>query len=125
MLLAAIAGGSLIVGGGGIMNIMLVSVTERTREIGIRVAVGARSLDVLIQFLIEAIVLSLMGGIIGVLTAWGVCWFLSDTCGMTAIIGAPTVILSLVVSGCIGVFFGLYPARKAAMLDPIDVLRHE
>ncbi|TFG59345.1 MAG: FtsX-like permease family protein, partial [Nitrospirales bacterium] len=125
MLLGAIAGVSLIVGGVGIMNIMLVSVTERTREIGIRVAVGARSRDVLVQFLIEAIVLSVVGGIIGVLIAWGVCWVLSDTWGMKAVIEAPIVILSLVVSGCIGVFFGLYPARKAAMLDPIEALRHE
>jgi len=125
MLLGAIAGVSLIVGGVGIMNIMLVSVTERTREIGIRIAVGARGLDVLIQFLIEAVVLSLVGGIIGVLIAWTVCWFLADTWGMNAVIEAPIVILSLVVSGCIGVFFGLYPARKAARLDPIEALRHE
>jgi putative ABC transport system permease protein len=125
LLLGAIAGVSLIVGGVGIMNIMLVSVTERTREIGIRVAVGARSLDVLVQFLIDAIVLSVMGGLIGVFIAWGVCRLLTDTWGMTAVIEAPIVILALAVSGFIGVFFGLYPARKAALLDPIDALRHE
>ena len=125
MLLGAIAGVSLIVGGVGIMNIMLVSVTERTREIGIRVAVGARSLDVMVQFLIEAIVLSFVGGLIGVGIAWGVCALLAANWGMTAIIQPGIVILSLAVSGCIGVFFGLYPARKAARLDPIDALRHE
>ena len=125
LLLGAIAGVSLIVGGVGIMNIMLVSVTERTREIGIRVAVGARSLDVLVQFLIEAVVLSVAGGLIGVAIAWGVCRLLTANWGMTAVIEPGIVVLSLVVSGCIGIFFGLYPARKAALLDPIDALRHE
>ncbi len=125
LLLGAIAGVSLFVGGVGIMNIMLVSVTERTREIGIRVAVGARSSDVMTQFLIEAIVLSLVGGLIGVLVSWGFCRFLSEMWGMTAIIVPWVVGGALAVSAAIGIFFGLYPAQKAAKLDPIDALRHE
>lgn len=124
-LLGAIAGVSLFVGGVGIMNIMLVSVTERTREIGIRVAVGARSSDVLTQFLIEAVVLSLVGGILGILLSWGFCKFLTDSLGMTTIIETRIVVIALVVSAAIGIFFGLYPAQKAAKLDPIDALRHE
>ena len=124
-LLGAIAGVSLFVGGVGIMNIMLVSVTERTREIGIRMAVGARQLDVLAQFLIEAVVLSLAGGISGVLLSWGFCEFLTRKFGMTTLIRTDIVLISLGVSAAIGVFFGLYPAKKAADLDPIDALRHE
>ncbi len=124
-LLGAIAGVSLFVGGVGIMNIMLVSVTERTREIGIRVAVGARRLDVLTQFLIEAVVLSLAGGLIGIGLSWGLCEFLTQNLGMTTIIRSDIVVLSLCVSAFIGIFFGLYPAQKAAKLDPIDALRHE
>ena len=107
------------------MNIMLVSVTERTREIGIRMAVGARQLDVLAQFLIEAVVLSLAGGISGVLLSWGFCEFLTRKFGMTTLIRTDIVLISLGVSAAIGVFFGLYPAKKAADLDPIDALRHE
>ncbi len=124
-LLGAIAGVSLFVGGVGIMNIMLVSVTERTREIGIRVAVGARNFDILVQFLIEAIVLSLVGGLLGVLLSWGFCRFLTQTMGMTTIIETWVVVGALTVSGFIGIFFGLYPAQKAAQLDPIEALRHE
>lgn len=124
-LLGAIAGVSLFVGGVGIMNIMLVSVTERTREIGIRVAVGARNFDILIQFLIEAIVLSLVGGLIGVGLSWGFCRFLTQSVGMTTIIESWVVVGALVVSAIIGIFFGLYPAQKAAQLDPIEALRHE
>ncbi len=124
-LLGAIAGVSLFVGGVGIMNIMLVSVTERTREIGIRVAVGAKNFDILVQFLIEAIVLSVVGGIIGVGISWGFCRFLTQTWGMTTIIETWVVVGALVVSAMIGIFFGLYPAQKAAKLDPIDALRHE
>ena len=124
-LLGAIAGVSLFVGGVGIMNIMLVSVTERTREIGIRVAVGAKNFDILGQFLVEAIVLSLGGGILGVLISWGFCRFLTQAWGMTTIIETWVVIGALIVSGVIGIFFGLYPAQKAAQLDPIEALRHE
>ncbi len=124
-LLASIAGVSLLVGGIGIMNIMLVSVTERTREIGLRLAVGARGRDVLLQFLVEAIVLSLVGGTIGIALGLG----LSE--GVTAWMSWPTkvspeaVAIAFVFAAITGVFFGFYPARKAAALDPIDALRFE
>ncbi|MDA0348124.1 MAG: ABC transporter permease [Verrucomicrobia bacterium] len=123
--LTIVAAVSLIVGGVGIMNIMLVSVTERTREIGIRVAVGARSTDVLIQFLIEAVVLSVMGGAIGIAIAYGVCEVVQEKFNMTTIIKTWIVAVSLGVSAAIGVIFGLYPAFMASRLDPIDALRHE
>jgi putative ABC transport system permease protein len=123
--LTIVAAVSLLVGGVGIMNIMLVSVTERTREIGIRVAVGARSTDVLIQFLIEAVVLSVMGGAIGIAMAYGVCEIVQDKFNMTTIIKTWIVAVSLGVSAVIGVVFGLYPAFMASRLDPIDALRHE
>jgi len=123
--LTIVAAVSLLVGGVGIMNIMLVSVTERTREIGIRVAVGARSTDVLIQFLIEAVVLSVMGGAIGIGIAYGVCEFVQDKFAMTTIIKSWIIAVSLGVSAGIGVVFGLYPAFMASRLDPIDALRHE
>ena len=132
LLLGSVASVSLIVGGVGIMNIMLVSVTERTREIGIRLAVGARSRDILRQFLIEAVVLSFVGGVIGVAmgvgTSIGVTYvvnhFLASsqwplTFSIEAILG------SLAFSGSVGVFFGYYPARKASRLDPIESLRYE
>ncbi len=123
--LAWIAAISLIVGGVGVMNIMLVSVTERTREIGIRVAVGARGFDVMMQFLIEAVVLSLVGGLTGIAVSFAVCEALSEFRGMTTIIKSDIIVLSLGVSAFIGIFFGLYPAKKASDLDPIDALRHE
>jgi len=123
--LAAIAAISLLVGGVGVMNIMLVSVTERTREIGIRIAVGARSIDVMLQFLIEAVVLSLAGGLTGIGLSFAVCEGLEKFRGMTTIIQADIILLSLGVSAVIGIFFGLYPAMKASELDPIDALRHE
>jgi len=125
LLLAAVAAVSLIVGGIGIMNIMLVSVTERTREIGIRMAVGARGSDVLVQFLTEAVVLALIGGTIGVLLAVGVSVILNNLVGMTTVIHAGVVTLAFGFSAAIGVFFGYYPARKAARLHPIDALRYE
>ena len=124
-LLGAIAGMSLLVGGIGIMNIMLVSVTERTREIGIRVAVGAQSSDILLQFLIESITLSLLGGTIGVLAGVGISKAISLFADFNAVISPGSVILAFSVSFAIGVFFGFYPARKAAKLDPIDALRYE
>jgi putative ABC transport system permease protein len=125
MLLAAIAGVSLIVGGIGIMNIMLVSVTERTREIGIRMAVGAREGDILMQFLIESIVLSVMGGIIGVALSVVLIWVMNNWVGLPALFAPATVLMSLGFSGVVGVFFGFYPARKAARLNPIQALRFE
>jgi putative ABC transport system permease protein len=125
VLLGSIAAVSLIVGGIGIMNIMLVSVTERTREVGIRLAIGARGSDVLTQFLMEAIVLSLTGGIIGILVALGVSAALDSIWGITTAVDPAVVFLSFGFAGVVGVFFGFYPARKAAGLNPIDALRHE
>ncbi|MDQ8181277.1 ABC transporter permease [Pelagicoccus sp. SDUM812005] len=124
-LLMWIAFVSLIVGGVGVMNIMLVSVTERTREIGVRVSVGARGSDILYQFLIEAIALSFTGGVAGVLLSWGVAHFMETQQGMTMIIETWVVAAALGVSVSIGLIFGLFPAYKAAQLDPIDALRHE
>ncbi|MDP4115586.1 MAG: ABC transporter permease [Bacteroidota bacterium] len=124
-LLASVAGVSLIVGGIGIMNIMLVSVTERTREIGIRLSVGARASDILIQFLTEAIVLSFSGGIIGILLSFIVAFILNNYTDQTAYIRPEIVMLAFGFAGGIGVFFGFYPARKAARLNPIDALRYE
>jgi putative ABC transport system permease protein len=125
ILLASVAGVSLIVGGIGIMNIMLVSVTERTREIGIRLSVGARTSDVLIQFLTEAIVLSLAGGLIGILLSFGAVFILNNYAGMMAVINPEIIFIAVTFSGIIGIFFGFYPARKAANLNPIDALRYE
>ena len=125
LLLGAVAAVSLIVGGIGIMNIMLVSVTERTREIGIRLAVGARSSDILIQFLTESVVLSLLGGTIGVALAYILTRVLNDAVGMTTLIQPGIVAIAFGFAAAIGVFFGYYPARKAAMLNPIDALRYE
>jgi putative ABC transport system permease protein len=124
-LLAAIAGVSLIVGGIGIMNIMLVSVTERTREIGIRMSVGARRRDILFQFLSESVILSLMGGIIGILLAIGICAALQKFFGMMTVIDPAVILASAGFSAAVGIFFGYYPARKAAGLYPIDALRYE
>ncbi len=125
LLLGAVAAVSLIVGGIGIMNIMLVSVTERTREIGIRLAVGARSSDILIQFLTESVVLSLLGGTIGVALAYVLTTILNSAVGMTPLVNPGIVASAFGFAAAIGVFFGYYPARKAAMLNPIDALRYE
>lgn len=125
ILLASIAGISLLVGGIGIMNIMLVSVTERTREIGVRMAVGARRNDVLTQFLIESVVMSLAGGLVGVGLGFAGARVVADLTGWSTLIQPGTVALALSFSATVGIFFGFYPARKAAHLDPIDALRHE
>jgi ABC-type antimicrobial peptide transport system, permease component len=125
VLLGAIAGVSLIVGGIGIMNIMLVSVTERTREIGIRLAVGAHGRDVLMQFLIEAIILSSLGGLLGILIGIGSSQLISQLNGWPVLVSTTSVVVAFVFSATIGIFFGFYPAKKAAQLDPIDALRYE
>ncbi|MCC6446594.1 MAG: ABC transporter permease [Armatimonadetes bacterium] len=125
MLLASIASVSLLVGGIGIMNIMLVTVTERTREIGIRKAIGARRRDILLQFLIEAMVLSLFGGILGILLGVGVSRLIASTAGWRAEVEIQAVLLAFGFSAAVGIFFGLYPARKAAQLNPIEALRYE
>jgi putative ABC transport system permease protein len=125
LLLGSIAGVSLLVGGIGIMNIMLVSVTERTREVGIRMAVGARSKAVQSQFLIEAVVLGLAGGLAGVVLGIGISFLLSIGFGWPQLISPVAVVGSALFSMAIGVFFGFYPARKAANLDPIEALRFE
>jgi putative ABC transport system permease protein len=125
LMLGSIAGMSLVVGGIGIMNIMLVSVTERTREIGIRIAVGAQAGDIMLQFLIEAITLSLFGGTIGVLVGIGASRLTAVFAGFDAIVSTDSIVLAFSVSFAIGVFFGIYPARKAAKLNPIDALRYE
>ena len=125
ILLASVAGVSLVVGGIGIMNIMLVSVTERTREIGIRLSVGARTSDVLTQFLTEAIVLSLAGGFIGVLLSLGITFVLNSYTSMSAVIRPEIIFIAVGFAGMIGIFFGFYPARKAENLNPIDALRYE
>jgi putative ABC transport system permease protein len=124
-LLASIAAVSLLVGGIGIMNIMLVSVTERTREIGLRLSVGARDIDVLLQFLVEAIVLSLAGGAIGVALGFGASWAVRTLLQWSTAVTPSAVALSFGCAAVIGVFFGFYPARKAASLDPIEALRYE
>lgn len=124
-LLAAIASISLLVGGIGIMNIMLVSVTERTREIGIRMAIGARGGDVLTQFLIESIVMSILGGALGIGLGVGGSALLGSTMGWATAVNTQTMIVAIVFSGAVGIFFGFYPARKAASLNPIDALRFE
>jgi putative ABC transport system permease protein len=124
-LLAAIASVSLIVGGIGIMNIMLVSVTERTREIGIRMAIGARGADVLLQFLVESIVMCLMGGLVGLAAGAGGAALVGRLTGWTIVTPASAVFLAVGFSAAVGIFFGYYPARKAAALDPIQALRFE
>ncbi|HKF68224.1 MAG TPA: FtsX-like permease family protein, partial [Vicinamibacterales bacterium] len=116
---------SLLVGGIGIMNIMLVSVTERTREIGLRMAIGARGRDVLLQFLVEAVVLSLLGGSVGILLGFGLSQGVTLWQGWPTAVSSNAVFIAFGFAAAIGVFFGFYPARKAAALDPIDALRFE
>jgi putative ABC transport system permease protein len=124
-LLMSIASVSLLVGGIGIMNIMLVSVTERTREIGLRMAVGARGRDILTQFLVEALTVALIGGSIGVAAGLGASFALAYFGEWRTVVSAPAILLAFTFSGLIGIFFGFYPARKAAGLNPIDALRYE
>ena len=125
LLLGAIASISLIVGGIGIMNIMLVSVSERTREIGIRMAIGARPSNVRMQFLTEAVVLSLLGGIIGILTGTGLAKVAEKFLSFKSIVSANSVFIAVGFSAAVGVFFGFWPAWKASNLDPIVALRAE
>jgi putative ABC transport system permease protein len=125
MLLAAIASVSLVVGGIGIMNIMLVSVTERTREIGIRMALGARGADVLTQFLVESSVMSLIGGVLGIAVGFGGAELLGRLTGWSTVVAPRTVAIALGFSAAVGIFFGFYPAQKAARLNPIEALRYE
>ena len=125
MLLASIAGVSLLVGGIGIMNIMLVSVTERTREIGLRLAIGARGGDVLLQFLVEAVVISLLGGSVGIGLGFGLSQSLTQFLQWPTYVSADAVLVAFGFAAGIGVFFGFYPARKASALDPIEALRYE
>ena len=125
VMLGAIASVSLLVGGIGIMNIMLVSVTERTREIGIRMAIGARRRDILLQFLLEAMLLCVIGGLIGALLGVGGAWLVSVLAGMTVVVTGGSIALSFLFAAGIGVFFGFYPARQAALLKPVEALRHE
>jgi len=124
-LLGTVAGLSLLVGGIGIMNIMLVSVTERTREIGIRLAIGARARDVMLQFLVEAVTLSWVGGLAGILLAYGLCHSLAKVVGAPFMFDLKINLIAFVFSAAIGIIFGFMPARRAASLDPIEALRHE
>jgi putative ABC transport system permease protein len=124
-LLGAVAAVSLLVGGIGIMNIMLVSVTERTREIGIRLAIGALESQVLLQFLVEAVVLSLFGGLVGVLLGLGLAWLATAGLQVPFQVDPAIVVIAFGFSACVGVVFGYFPARRAAGLDPIEALRHE
>jgi len=125
LLLGAIASVSLLVGGIGIMNIMLVSVTERTREIGIRMAVGAKGSDIMWQFLVEAVFLSVTGGIIGIALGVGISMLLSSKMNWPTLTSSTSIGVAFAFSAAVGIFFGFYPARKAAQLDPIDALRYE
>ena len=124
-LLASIAGVSLLVGGIGIMNIMLVSVTERTREIGVRKALGATSMNIMMQFVIEALTIGAIGGLLGILVGAGGAYALSEIAGWQVHISADAVVLAVAFSVGVGLFFGIWPARRAAQLDPIEALRHD
>ena len=125
ILLVSVASVSLIVGGIGIMNIMLVSVTERTREIGVRMAVGATETDVQLQFLVEAVTLSMMGGLVGIVVGVGLSFLISNLLTWPTVLSTQAIVLAAFFSVGVGVFFGFYPARKAAQLDPIEALRYE
>jgi len=124
-LLLSVASVSLLVGGIGIMNIMLVSVTERTREIGVRLAVGARTEHILLQFLVEATALSLVGGAAGLVVGVGATRLIAHLAAWPTLLSAPAAAGAFLVAGAVGIFFGFYPARRAARLDPIAALRYE
>jgi putative ABC transport system permease protein len=123
--LAGIAAVSLVVGGIGIMNIMLVSVTQRTREIGIRKALGATRRNIMLQFLVEALTLCLVGGMVGIAAGWGSALFFSSLNGWTVIVTPVAIAVAVGFSIAVGLFFGVWPARQAAILDPIEALRYE
>lgn len=125
LLISGVAAISLIVGGIGVMNIMMVTVTERTREIGIRKSIGARNRDIMFQFVVEAIILTFMGGILGILFGWGAGFLAGKLMGMEAVLSVKSVIIAVAISSAIGIIFGVYPARKTAKLDPIEALRYE
>jgi putative ABC transport system permease protein len=125
LLLGAIASVSLVVGGIGIMNIMLVSVTERTREIGIRMAIGAKTWDIRLQFIMEAVTLSLMGGVAGIMVGLLGSKLISMVAGWATVVSPLSALLAFIFSGIVGIFFGFYPAYKASLLNPIDALRYE
>ena len=125
LLLATVASISLVVGGIGIMNILLVSVTERTREIGIRMAIGARRIHVLLQFLVEAVLLSVIGGGCGIATGSAVSRLISAVAGWPTLLSPTAMAGAFVFSAAVGVFFGYYPARRASLLNPIEALRYE
>ena len=124
-LLASIAGVSLLVGGIGIMNIMLVSVTERTREIGVRKALGATRANILLQFLIEALTLGAIGGVVGIAIGVGAAFAIANAAGWTIYVSPQAVLTAVAFSVGVGLIFGMWPARRAAMMDPIDALRHD
>jgi putative ABC transport system permease protein len=125
LLLASVAAVSLLVGGIGIMNIMLVSVTERTREIGLRMAVGARARDILSQFLVEAVTLALVGGLVGIVLGVGGSFAIGHFAGWRTDLQVNAIVLAVGFAAAVGVFFGFYPARKASRLLPIEALRYE
>lgn len=125
LLISGVAAISLVVGGIGVMNIMMVTVTERTREIGIRKSIGAKNKDIMMQFVIEAIILTFMGGILGILVGWGAGRFIGRLMDITSIVSISSVFIAVAISCAIGIIFGVYPAYKAAKLDPIEALRYE
>lgn len=125
LLISGVAAISLIVGGIGVMNIMMVTVTERTREIGIRKSIGAKNSDIMFQFVVEAIILTFMGGILGIVFGWLAGLVAGAVLGMESVVSASSIIIAVAISSAIGIIFGVYPARKAAKLDPIEALRYE